>query len=509
MEGSGMGRGSGAWTAALAALWLLAPAAALAAEPEFTPTGQFITPDAAPGSIFQPLNPHRPEDPAYTVGQASAVALSPDGRILAILTSGFNLMYSADGKPVPGLSTEFLFLYDVSGPRPVQRQAIPIANTFLGVAWSPSGDRIYVSGGVDDVVHEYLRGDAGFAAARSFALGHAAGVGLAVKPEAGALAVSPDGKRLLVANFQNDSVSLIDLAAGAVREQDLRPGVIDPAKAGTPGGSFPRAVIWTSDSRAYVASERDRELIALDISAEAITVRDRIKTVGQPVALAADRGRLYAALDNSDDIALVDTSADRIVQTFQAELTPDMAAQIADLGGAGTNGLALSRDGRRLYVTNGGANDLAVVALGKSGMAQHVVGLIPTGWYPTAVAVRPDGGQLYVVNGKSNTGPVPDACRVNLGIDPHHDDLCRGTNQYVWQREKAGFLTLPPPSPDALRQSPSPARRRRPWRNIAAASVSNARSLRFLRALRFRYAAIGPAACRIPGCSMPPRRRFA
>ena len=36
-----------------------------------------------------------------------------------------------------------------------------------------------------------------------------------MKPEAGGLAVSPDGRRLLVANFQNESVSLIDLAAGA------------------------------------------------------------------------------------------------------------------------------------------------------------------------------------------------------------------------------------------------------------------------------------------------------
>jgi WD40 repeat protein len=45
------------------------------------------------------------------------------------------------------------------------------------------------------------------------------------------VAVSPDGRRLLAANFQNDSVSLIDLANGAIAEQDLRPGKIDPAIA--------------------------------------------------------------------------------------------------------------------------------------------------------------------------------------------------------------------------------------------------------------------------------------
>ena len=311
-----MGRRSTA--AAITALLLLAPAAALAAEPQFTPTGQFVTPDAAPGAIFQPLNPHRPEDPAYTVGQAAAVALSPDGKTLAILTSGYNAMFSADGKLVPGLSTEFVFLYDVSGSKPAQRQAIGIPNTFQGVAWAPSGERLYVAGGVDDVVYEFVRGDGGFVLARKFPLGHAAGVGLAVKPEAGALAVSPDGKRLLVANFQNDSVSLIDMASGAVHDQDLRPGVIDPAKTGAPGGSFPRAVIWTADTRAYVASERDRELIALNIAGTDATVAARIAMPGQPVALAARGDRLYAAQDNADAVAVVDIESDRVVEEIAA-----------------------------------------------------------------------------------------------------------------------------------------------------------------------------------------------
>ena len=442
-----MGRRS---TAAITALLLLAPAAALAAEPQFTPTGQFVTPDAAPGAIFQPLNPHRPEDPAYTVGQAAAVALSPDGKTLAILTSGYNAMFSADGKLVPGLSTEFVFLYDVSGSKPAQRQAIGIPNTFQGVAWAPSGERLYVAGGVDDVVYEFVRGDGGFVLARKFPLGHAAGVGLAVKPEAGALAVSPDGKRLLVANFQNDSVSLIDLATGAVHDQDLRPGVIDPAKTGAPGGSFPRAVIWTADTRAYVASERDRELIALNIAGTDATVAARIAMPGQPVALAARGDRLYAAQDNADAVAVVDIESDRVVEEIAAGMQAGEAPGLADLGGSGANGVAVSPDGRSLYVTDGGSNAVAQIALAAAPGASHVVGLIPTGWYPTAVAIRPDGRQIYVINGKSDPGPNPGGCRANTGIDPHHDDLCRGTNQYVWQLQKAGFLTFAPPSPAEL-----------------------------------------------------------
>ncbi len=226
--------------------------------------------------------------------------------------------------------------------------------------------------------------------------------------------------------------------------------MIDPARAGTPGGSYPRAVIWTSPTRAFVASERDREIIALDVTDHGLTVAGRTAVGGQPVAFAARGTRLYAALDNADRVAVLDARDGRPLGAFHAALGPGAPPALARLGGAGVNGLAIAGDGRTLYATNGGANAVAVIRLAPQPSASHVVGLIPTGWYPTAVAVRPDGRRLFVVNGKSNAGPVPEACRVNLGVDPHHDDACRAANQYVWQLEKAGFLTLAPPAPAAL-----------------------------------------------------------
>ena len=152
----------GRFAAVLAISLALAAGGASADTPQFTPTGQFITPAATPGSMFQPLNPHLAGDPAYTAGQAPAVALSADGRTLLILTSGYNLYMGPDGKPVPTLSEEYVFVFDVSGRRPVQRQAIQVPNTFLGLAWAPSGGRFYVAGGIDDVVYEYAKGADGF-----------------------------------------------------------------------------------------------------------------------------------------------------------------------------------------------------------------------------------------------------------------------------------------------------------------------------------------------------------
>src|SRR5579884_3788366 len=53
------------------------------------PTGMAITPDAAPGSRFETLNPGLAAFPDYVAGQASNVALSPDARTLLVVTSGF------------------------------------------------------------------------------------------------------------------------------------------------------------------------------------------------------------------------------------------------------------------------------------------------------------------------------------------------------------------------------------------------------------------------------------
>ena len=56
-------------------------------------------------------------------------------------------------------------------------------------------------------------------------LGHnGVGVGVGVKPNAGGLGISADGKTLVVANNYNDSISVIDTASRSVRyEHDLRP----------------------------------------------------------------------------------------------------------------------------------------------------------------------------------------------------------------------------------------------------------------------------------------------
>jgi DNA-binding beta-propeller fold protein YncE len=434
---------------------LAAAGAAAAAAPGWVeglaPTGQRLTPLRAVGATYLPLNPDLGRWPDFLAGQASATTLSPDGKTLLILTSGFNLINGPDGKSVKEGSNEYVFVFDVSGRTPVKRQVLQVPNSFLGLAFAPDGRRFYVSGGMDDDVIEFARGDDGWTRGRSFPLGHRSDLGIDGKPSPAGLAVSPDGRRLLVANLQNDSVSLIDLEQGRVAaELDLRPGVIDRSKAGTPGGSFPQPVVFVSSAKAYVGTLRDRELIALDLSGDRPAVTARVSVKGQPAALTASRdGRLvYAAMDNTDGVAVLDARTDRLAGVIPTA-GPGRPAGAA-LGGAGSNALSLSRDGRTLYVANGGENAIAVVQLAPGGRTGRTVGLMPTGWYPTGVAASRDGRWIYTVNGKSLPGPNPGNCRDNLSTDRKSDSACLAANQYVWQLQKAGFLTMPTPTAKSL-----------------------------------------------------------
>src|SRR5262249_23682427 len=69
--------------------------------------------------------------------------------------------------------------------------------------------------------------------------------------------------------------------------------------------------------------------------------------------------------------------------------------------GSGSNALALSPDGTMLYVANGTNNCVTVISLGEPGQSR-IAGLIPTGWYPGAIAVSADGQRLFLANIKGH-----------------------------------------------------------------------------------------------------------
>src|SRR5689334_18198126 len=103
-------------------------------------TGQFVTPTAPRGAMQQPLNPRLPAYPDFIAGEAVRSQLSPDGATLAILCAGQNSLYRPDGTVDAANSTQYIFLYDVSGAHktsPVLTQVIQQTNAHVGLVFSP------------------------------------------------------------------------------------------------------------------------------------------------------------------------------------------------------------------------------------------------------------------------------------------------------------------------------------------------------------------------------------
>jgi YVTN family beta-propeller protein len=423
------------------------------------PTGQTVTPQAAPGSAFHALTVDLPIVGKRSAGGGVTTALSSDGKTLFVLTAGFNTWLGPDGKRIADASTEHLLVYDI-GDGLKLRQDVHVPNSYGGLALAHDDATIFVAGGVDDNIHEYRNDSAGqwSESGEPIALGHKSGNGLVrgnaelLKPMAAGLALTRDGERLLVANYENDSISVVDVKRREIiQELDLRPGKIDPKNTGRPGGEFPYAIAIAPNGKAYVSSVRDREIVVLS-TAQPLRVTSRIKVEGNPNRMIVDTGgsRLYVTSDNSDRVHVIDTKSDKLVASGLLR-APVGWGPNARLPGSSPNSLALSPDSKWLYVTEGGINAVGVVRLAP---VPSLVGLIPTAWQPNDVSVSRDGKTLFVTNGKSPAGPSP----LNCMQVKHETTACgadaqkHGGNQYVWQLTTGGITSIPVPDSDTLKR---------------------------------------------------------
>jgi DNA-binding beta-propeller fold protein YncE len=268
-------------------------------------------------------------------------------------------------------------------------------------------------------------------------------------PVAAGLGITADGQTLVVANYMHDSISLIDLGRGWVKaELDLRPGKNDPAQVGVPGGEFPIWIAVKGNNRAYVSSERDREIVVVNLSSSSPSISSRIKVKGNPnkMVLNAAQTRLYVTVDNADALYIIDTHSNRILSAVNTT-APQGYFEGGAPKGSNPNSVTLSPDEETAYVTNSATNSLTVISL--RGEEPTVLGLIPTGWLPNSVSTSADGRTLFVVNGKS-----PADANLNFCSDTRNNNArntqCDLTNEYIFQDMKAGLLTLPVPSAGTL-----------------------------------------------------------
>jgi YVTN family beta-propeller protein len=215
-----------------------------------------------------------------------------------------------------------------------------------------------------------------------------------------------------------------------------------------PGGEYPFGVAVQGSSTAYISSVRDREIDVVSLTGTpALTAR--IKVPGNPTKLILNKAgtRLYVATDNADAVEVINTQTNAVIASIPTIAPPGLVARAEDYRGVDPNSLALSPDQNTLYVTNGGNNDIAVIALNTA--SPHVIGLIPAGDLPNAVSVSADGKWFYAVNGRSTPGPDTGYGQTS-GFNAAQTAGYLASNQYILQLSKAGFLAAPVPTGAAL-----------------------------------------------------------
>jgi YVTN family beta-propeller protein len=170
-----------------------------------------------------------------------------------------------------------------------------------------------------------------------------------------------------------------------------QPDPTDPDVAGVPWGSA------KVDPR--TGATREGTVSVLDPETGKIQYEIKVGLHPNDIIASKDGKFVYVANANSDNVSVISTAEGKVTETISVRL----AAERNNFWGDSPNGLALSVDGKTLYVANGLDNALAVVTLGKhssslsTGNTSEVRGFIPTGAYPGGIAVSGET-TLYVAN---------------------------------------------------------------------------------------------------------------
>ncbi|HET8782996.1 MAG TPA: bifunctional YncE family protein/alkaline phosphatase family protein, partial [Pyrinomonadaceae bacterium] len=380
-----------------------------------------------------------------TTKQAAAGALpvdfvrSPDklgpggaGRYLMAVNSGYGVQFNASGNR--GQQSLAVIDLNASPAAVIQNVYFPSPQSVnVGVVFSPRAEAdgshlLYVSGGFENKIWIFrfhptqqlpispasagpeTRVEAPFIDVTGFA--DAANTPRYNSDRAPAyptgIAISSDGNMLFVANNLGDSLGVITELR---RERKLHR---IPLGSNRNKLIYPYGVVVLPGEgeryKVYVSCWNDDSVVVINpFHGELALVRVPVGRHPTTMLLNPERTRLYVANSNDDSVSVINTRTDREIERISVRLSETVPE------GNSPEGLALSGDD--LYVANAHSNSVAVVELSEKSRST-VRGFIPTGQYPSAVAVV--GKTIFVGNGKgtglenssvvvNNSGRVPNA----------------------------------------------------------------------------------------------------
>ena len=394
--------------------------------------------------ILQPV----PGDPQRTNSFPTAVALSPDGKYLAVLNDGYGTFESGYQQSIGILDISTNKLTDFPDAR-LPRHAHQ--TYFYGLTFSLDGKRLYASmSSMTDPTGKDQGNTGGGIALYDFFDGKVTPSGFirfpasdrpprrltapmemddtesstqpAITFPTGITAFRQQGKEmLLVADDLSDQADLVDSASGQVVKR------IDLATYQVVPGSYPLATVVNKEgSTGYVSLWNASRVAEVDLNSGTLRKTIELHAPADPEAagshptallLSPDEKRLYVALANTDEVAIVERESGSV--SYLSTKLPDQK-----YGGNFPIALALSPDSQRLFVANASSDAVAVFDHPQANAKP--TGFIPTEWYPTALAVH--GGELFVACGKGqSSGPNPGLNNASKGRTNYIASLVYGS----------------------------------------------------------------------------------
>lgn len=328
--------------------------------------------------------------------------VTPAGEQVSMSDLALKLVVAPDGKRLlavhGGFNEHGVTVFDIATRK--ETQFLPLKESWNGLAFSRDGKQFFVSGGDSRQIHVFNYADGKASFVRSVSPSKEAGeVFLA------GIAIQPDTGKLYVCNEANDEVWVLNPQSLAL-------------EATIPVGEHPHSCVIGADRRnLYVSNWGSRSVSVVDTKKARRVQSIKVGLRPNDMALSRD-GRLFVACAGDNTVHVIQTKA---VESAEAEASPtrrppEAAREIISTAlyldspeGSTPDGVAVSPDGRTLFVANADNNSVAVVDISNSiseGARKNresvsvVEGFIPVGWYPSAVAVSPDNQTLFVANGK-------------------------------------------------------------------------------------------------------------